>query len=189
MSRPAVSDGLCCLFPGSHLALFFRSSALRSARLSPGLNTTTASADFPRPLGLGISLGQYRPFPSAPSGSTCAVNDSRASLVLACSPPDAPPHCQFVFLRSEVCLRPFRVSPLRFPPGRSATVVVITPSGTFHPERFGTCQAHDRRHPCRCHCILRQNAPARMPAGDPPGYTCAAAEAVVESRADKRPEL
>ena len=39
------------------------------------------------------------------------------------------------------------VSPSRFPPGRSATVGVITPSGTFHPERFGTCQAHERRRP------------------------------------------
>ena len=39
------------------------------------------------------------------------------------------------------------VSPLRFPLGRSATVVVITPSGTFHPKRFGTCQAHECARP------------------------------------------
>ena len=44
--------------------------------------------------------------------------------------------------RSGALFRPFRAGPLRFPPGRSATVVVITPSGTFHPDRSGTCQAH-----------------------------------------------
>ena len=45
-----------------------------------------ASADFPPPLSGGISLGQCRPCPFVPSGSTCAVDDSWASLVLACSP-------------------------------------------------------------------------------------------------------
>lgn len=30
-----------------------------------------------------------------------------------------------MFLRSKVGLRPFRAGPLRFPPGRSATVVVL----------------------------------------------------------------
>ena len=48
-----------------------------------------ASADFPEPLSPGLSLGQYRPFPFAPSGSTCSVDDSRASLIPACSPPVA----------------------------------------------------------------------------------------------------
>ena len=45
-----------------------------------------ASADFPEPLGPGISLGQCRPCPFTPSGSTVTVDDSRASLMLACSP-------------------------------------------------------------------------------------------------------
>ena len=46
-----------------------------------------ASADSLQPLGQRVSLGQCRPCPFAPSGSTGAVDDSRASLVLACSPP------------------------------------------------------------------------------------------------------
>jgi hypothetical protein len=62
-------------------------SALRYSRLSPGFIATTASADFPRPLSPGISLGQCRPCPLTPSGSTVIVDDSWASLVLACSPP------------------------------------------------------------------------------------------------------
>lgn len=45
-----------------------------------------ASADFPPPLSHGISPGQYRTCPFAPSGSTVTVDDSGASLVLACSP-------------------------------------------------------------------------------------------------------
>ena len=45
-----------------------------------------ASADFPEPLGSGISLGQCQPCPFTPSGSTVAVDDSGALLVLACSP-------------------------------------------------------------------------------------------------------
>jgi hypothetical protein len=72
---------------GSHLVLLFRSSALRSFRLSPAFFTTMASADFPMSLNAGISLGQCRPFPFVPSGSTCSVNDSWASRVLVCSPP------------------------------------------------------------------------------------------------------
>jgi hypothetical protein len=62
-------------------------SALRYSRLSPCFIATTASADFPRPLSPGISLGQCRPCPLTPSGSTVTVDDSWASLVLACSPP------------------------------------------------------------------------------------------------------
>jgi len=61
-------------------------SALRSSRLSSGVLATMTSADFPSPLSDGISLGQCRPCPFAPSGSTCAVDDSGASLILACSP-------------------------------------------------------------------------------------------------------
>ena len=45
-----------------------------------------ASADFPGPLGPGISLGQCRPCPFTPSGSTVTVDDSGASRVVACSP-------------------------------------------------------------------------------------------------------
>ena len=86
MSRPAVSDGYPPHSLRFSLSLLFRSSALGSSRLSPGLVATTASADFLRPLSPRISLGQCRPFPFAPSGSTCAVDDSGASLVLACSP-------------------------------------------------------------------------------------------------------
>jgi hypothetical protein len=48
-----------------------------------------ASADFLEPLSPRISLGQCRPCPFAPPSSTCAVYDSWASLVLACSPPVA----------------------------------------------------------------------------------------------------
>jgi hypothetical protein len=45
-----------------------------------------ASADFPPPLGGGISPGQCPTCRFAPSGSTVTVDDSGASLVLACSP-------------------------------------------------------------------------------------------------------
>src|SRR5579859_7154527 len=45
-----------------------------------------ASADFPPLLSSGISLGQYRTCPFAPSGSTVTVDDSGASRMLACSP-------------------------------------------------------------------------------------------------------
>src|ERR1039457_1425903 len=45
-----------------------------------------ASADFLPPLGDGISPGQCPTCRFAPSGSTVTVDDSGASLVLACSP-------------------------------------------------------------------------------------------------------
>ena len=61
-------------------------SALGSSRLSPGLLATMASADFSSLLSEEISLGQCRACPCVPSGSACAVDDSWASRVLACSP-------------------------------------------------------------------------------------------------------
>jgi hypothetical protein len=82
-------------------------------------------------------------FPFAPSGSTAAVNDSRASRVLACSPPVGQPLCRFVVLRSKVCLRPFHLSSFRSRAGLQLRLSSFTPSGTFHPERAGTCQAHE----------------------------------------------
>jgi len=41
--------------------------------------------------------------------------------------PDILPHCPFVFLRSNVCLPPFRAASLRSRPGGSATVGVTSP--------------------------------------------------------------
>lgn len=41
--------------------------------------------------------------------------------------PDILPHCPFVFLRSNVCLPPFRAASLRRRPGGSATVGVTSP--------------------------------------------------------------
>src|SRR5712692_8948002 len=41
--------------------------------------------------------------------------------------PDILPHCPFVFLRSNVCLPPFRAGSLRRRPGGSATVGVTSP--------------------------------------------------------------
>ena len=115
-------------------------SALRYSRLSPGINATTASADFPGPLSPGISLGQCQTCPLAPSGSTVIVDDSWASLVARLLAGDRP-RLRFRHLLVRSFLRPLTES-LRFQPGCSATVVIISPSGTFHPERFGTCQAH-----------------------------------------------
>jgi len=48
---------------------------------------------------------------------------ARASLLA----PDILPHCPFVFLRSNVCLPPFRAASLRRRPGGSATVGVTSP--------------------------------------------------------------
>ncbi|GEM_PF-4383313 len=62
-----------------------------------------------------IGPSQCQPFPLAPSGSPCAVDDSWASLVPACSPPGRPPRCQFVFLRSKVRLRLFQSVPCGAP--------------------------------------------------------------------------
>ena len=138
--------GALCPF-GSRfsLSVAFCSSALRSSRLSPGFITTMASADFPGPLSLGISLGQCWGFPFVPSGSTAAVDDSWASLVFACSPAVGQPLCRFVFLQSKVRLRPFRTGPLRFRSGLRLRLSSSTPSGTFHPDSSSTCQAHERR--------------------------------------------
>ncbi len=48
--------------------------------------------------------------------------------------PDCLPHCPSVFLRSSVCLQPFRVGPLRDQPGCSATVhVTNSRRGPFTP--------------------------------------------------------
>src|SRR5207245_5040819 len=41
--------------------------------------------------------------------------------------PDILPHCPFVFLRSNVCLPPFRAASLRRRPGGSATVGTTSP--------------------------------------------------------------
>ena len=85
MSRPAVSFFVWSSRPMSWLAPFVP-LALRSSRLSPSVIATMAAADFPRLLSPGISLGQCQTCPLAPSGSTCAVDNSGASLFLANSP-------------------------------------------------------------------------------------------------------
>ena len=75
---------------GSHLAPLFRSSVLRSSRLSSGFITTTTSADFRSALTDRISPGQCHYFQNAPHGSTSGVSDDfRVSLFLASSPTPA----------------------------------------------------------------------------------------------------
>jgi hypothetical protein len=77
--------------------------------------------------------------PLTPSGSTVIVDDSRASRVLACSPPAPGLSASSCSYGQRFASGPF--APV--PHGSSltfATVVVISPSGTFYPERSGTCQ-------------------------------------------------
>jgi hypothetical protein len=89
------------------LSFFRDTSALRSSRLSPGVNVTTASADSPparsHAPGL-VSPSKNMAFRPVPSGSTWCV--SRWLLDFAVpSPPIActRSHCLFVFLRSCLC--------------------------------------------------------------------------------------
>ena len=54
------------------------------------------------------------------------------------------PLCLFVFLRSYLCLRPFRAVSSRSRPGLQLRLASSPPSGTFHPDSYHTCQAHER---------------------------------------------
>jgi hypothetical protein len=108
-------------------------SVLRSVRLSPDLNATMTSADFPRPLSPGISLGQCRPCPLTPSGSTATVDDFSGFARPGLLAPGERPHCQFVFLRSKVRLRSFGAGPLRFQPDLRLRLFSSPRRGLFTP--------------------------------------------------------
>ncbi len=88
-----------------------------------------ASADSPTPLSAGASPGQGLFFPFAPLGSTECHQWLLGFVVPSTSTlaPDILPHCPFVFLRSNVCLPPFRAASLRRRPGGSATVGTTSP--------------------------------------------------------------
>ena len=66
-----------------------------------------------------------------------------------CSPahPHHRPHCPFVFLRSYLGLRPFRAVSSRSRPGLQLRLASPPPSGTFHPDSYLTCQAHEHTRP------------------------------------------
>src|SRR5437899_1614648 len=86
-----------------------------------------AAADFPASLKAGISPGQGLFFPFAPLGSTECRQWLLGFVFASTLAPDILPHCPFVFLRSNVCLPPFRAASLRRRPGGSATVGTTSP--------------------------------------------------------------
>ena len=88
---------------------------------------TMASADSPTPLSAGVSPGQGLFFPLAPLGSTECPQWLLGFVFASTLAPDILPHCPFVFLRSNVCLPPFRAASLQRRPGGSATVGVTSP--------------------------------------------------------------
>src|SRR6266568_874108 len=88
---------------------------------------TTASADFPPPLGGGISPGQSLFCPLAPLGSTECRQWLSGFVFASTLAPDILPRNPFVFLRSSVGLPPFRAGSLRRRPGGSATVGATSP--------------------------------------------------------------
>jgi hypothetical protein len=109
---------------------------------------TMASADFPSPLGDRLSPGQCGFFPFIPPSSTECVLMTFGLHARSLSRPRIWPRCSFVFLRSNVYFRPFRAQPLRTEPGLRLRLASSPPSGTFHPDRTGTCRAHERGHSC-----------------------------------------
>src|SRR5437899_1151511 len=86
-----------------------------------------ASADSPTPLSAGVSPGRDLFFPFAPLGSTECHQWLLGFVFASTLAPDILPHCPFVFLRSNVCLPPFRAASLRRRPGGSATVGTTSP--------------------------------------------------------------
>ena len=79
----------------------------------------------------GIACRAETPSRPLPGHGNRAVDVCWASLVVACSPPVAPPHCQFVFLKPKVCLQPFQRVPcgsrLALSYGRHPSVGDISP--------------------------------------------------------------
>ena len=122
---------------------FVRSRVIQSSVLvgsvrsfGPSLETPFGSCVPPsllRPLLTSRSLST----PGSPRVSVCSFRSRLWALQGAASDsgfvfastlaPDILPLCPFVFLRSNVCLPPFRAAPLRRRPGGSATVGVTSP--------------------------------------------------------------
>ena len=90
-------------------------------------NATMASADSPAPLSARVSPAQSPFFPFAPLGSTQCLQWFLGFVFARTLAPDTLPHSPFVFLRSNVCLPPFRAASLRNRPGGSATVGTTSP--------------------------------------------------------------
>ena len=102
----------------------FARSAFLFVRTS---NATMASADSPAPLSARASPGQSLFFPFVPLGSTQCLQWFLGFVFASTLAPDTLPHSPFVFLRSNVCLPPFRAASLRKRPGGSATVGTTSP--------------------------------------------------------------
>src|SRR5713226_3121183 len=122
--RSVVRHGVQCLDWLRSVLRPFARNAFLFVRSSIA---TTASADSPTPLGAGVSPGQGLFFPFAPLGSTECHQWLLGFVVPSTLAPDILPHCPFVFLRSNVCLPPFRAASLRRRPGGSATVGTTSP--------------------------------------------------------------
>ncbi len=122
--RSFVRHSIQCF---SWLRSFLRPFARNAFLFVRSSNATMASADFPMPLSTGISPGQGLFFPFAPLGSTECRQWFSGFAFARTLAPDTLPHCPFVFLRSNVCLPPFRAGSLRRRPGGSATVGSTSP--------------------------------------------------------------
>jgi len=122
--RSVVRHGVQCL---DWLRSFLRPFARNAFSFVRSSIATMASADFPASLKAGISPGQGLFFPFAPLGSTECRQWLLGFVVPSTLAPDILPHCPFVFLRSNVCLPPFRAASLRRRPGGSATVGTTSP--------------------------------------------------------------
>src|SRR5713226_4538429 len=122
--RSVVRHGVQCL---DWLRSFLRPFARNAFLFVRSSIATMASADFPASLKAGISPGQGLFFPFAPLGSTECRQWLLGFVFASTLAPDILPHCPFVFLRSNVCLPPFRAASLRRRPGGSATVGTTSP--------------------------------------------------------------
>src|SRR6185437_14702873 len=84
------------------------------------------------------------------------------------------PHCQFVFLRSKVCLPLLSAFASRLGLAVRLRLPSSAPIGSFHPIRFCPCWAHPARAPAAQKLsAARSTAPAPPMSGLPPPYPSA----------------
>ena len=149
MSRPAVS--VLSLGFSFRFSLSFVAFLLRSFAPSAFRPTSSLLRPLLTPAGLSPGRSPWVSVMTFPTRRQTLPATLRMTFGFCCYSPAHPrnrPLCLFVFLRSYLCLRPFRAVSSRSRPGLQLRLASPPPSGTFHPDSYHTCRAHERGQPC-----------------------------------------